>query len=231
MTLTVLVAPPTGRRRRPGRDPWHHGVIAAIAPDLATLIERVRLGDESAFAALYDALSSTVYGVVRRVLRDPAMSAEVTQEVFVELWQTAPRYDGSRASATGWATTIARRRAIDRVRREQSQRDRIEALGGRRPDLSDDVADVATGSVERQRLRDALAELPVEQRTVIELAFLEGLPHGDVAEVLGLPLGTVKGRIRLGLARLRGRLGPVVVGEAPSDTRPSPAPASKEAAS
>ena len=100
------------------------------------MMSQVVTGDERAFAGLYDALAGVVYGTVKRVLRDPAMSEEVTQEVFVELWRTAARFDPARASVSTWAVTIARRRAIDRVRSEQSQRDRIERAGHRR---SDDV--------------------------------------------------------------------------------------------
>jgi RNA polymerase sigma-70 factor (ECF subfamily) len=203
--LSSLVAPLV-RRPGVGRSRWHHGSITALAPDLTALLDRVRHGDESAFAQLYDALASTVYGVVRRVLRDPAMSEEVTQEVFVELWRTAPRFDDTRASATGWATTIARRRAIDRIRREQSQRDRTAVLAAQRADEPDGVEDATVGTIERERVRLALETLPPEQREVIELAFLDGRPHGEIATMLDLPLGTVKGRIRLGLVRLRGRL-------------------------
>jgi RNA polymerase sigma-70 factor (ECF subfamily) len=203
---TVLDLVRGGDRRRVAV-PWHHEPITAIAADLTALIERVRHGDQRAFAEFYDALAGNVYGAVLRVLRDPAMSEEVTQEVFVELWQKANRFDPERASVSGWAITIARRRAIDRVRREQSQRNRIEVLGQRRHDAVDDVDDTVVSSLERERVGRALAELPDEQRRVIELAFLDGRPHGDIAELLGVPLGTVKGRVRLGLKRLRGRLG------------------------
>jgi RNA polymerase sigma-70 factor, ECF subfamily len=187
--------------------PWHHEPIATPRPDLVSLMHLVQAGDDDAFAGLYDELSGVVFGTVKRVLRDPAMSEEVTQEVFVELWRTAARFDPERASVSTWAITIARRRAVDRVRREQSQRDRIERSATQRPSQNDAPDDVVVASIEAERVTRALAELPDEQRVVIEMAFLHGDSHGDIAEHLGVPLGTVKGRVRLGLKKLGGKLG------------------------
>jgi RNA polymerase sigma-70 factor, ECF subfamily len=188
-------------------DPWHHDPIVAPAPDLSLLIERVQRGDQAAFADLYDAIAPMVFGAVTRVLRDPAMSEEVTQEVFVELWTTAARFDGTRASVSTWAITIARRRAIDRVRKEQSQRNRIVELAQRREDIEPLTDDLVVSSIEAERVSRALAELPADQRQIIELAFITGLSHSAIADQLGLPLGTVKGRVRGGLQRLSGKLG------------------------
>jgi RNA polymerase sigma-70 factor, ECF subfamily len=187
--------------------PWHHEPIATPGPDLVSLMQLVQAGDDGAFAGLYDALAGVVFGTVRRVLRDPTMSEEVTQEVFVELWRTAARFDPERASVSTWAITIARRRAVDRVRREQSQRDRVERSGTQRPAQVDGPDDVVVASIEAERVTRAVAELPDEQRVVIEMAFLHGDSHGDIAERLGVPLGTVKGRVRLGLKKLGGKLG------------------------
>ncbi|MGB0112193.1 MAG: sigma-70 family RNA polymerase sigma factor, partial [Ilumatobacteraceae bacterium] len=187
--------------------PWHHEPIVTQSPDLVSLMSSVQRGDDAAFAALYDALAAAVYGTVKRVLRDPAMSEEVTQEVFVELWRTAQRFDSERASVATWAVTMARRRAVDRVRREQSQRDRIERAGGAR---AEDVAqpdDITVASLEAERVSRALAELPDDQREVIEMAFINGDSHAVIAERLDLPLGTVKSRVRGGLKKLSGRLG------------------------
>ena len=171
------------------------------------LMQLVQGGDDAAFATLYDQLAGAVFGTVKRVLRDPAMSEEVTQEVFVELWRTATRFDPERASVSTWAITIARRRAVDRVRREQSQRDRIERSGTQRPSEVEAPDDTVVASIESERVSRALAELPEEQRIVIQMAFIDGDSHGEIAERLGLPLGTVKGRVRLGLKKLSGRLG------------------------
>ena len=187
--------------------PWHHEPLVDISIDTSVLLERVGAGDESAFSELYDALAPKVFAVVRRVLRDPAMSEEVLQEVFVELWKTAANYDRSRATATTFTVTIARRRAVDRVRREQSQRNRIESLQAQRNDEQGALEDDVVTSLDDERVRRALATLPEDQREVITLAFIDGLAHGAIAELLGLPLGTVKGRARGGLKRLRGLLG------------------------
>jgi len=170
-------------------------------------MQRVQAGDDDAFAALYDELAGVVFGAVKRVLRDPAMSEEVTQEVFVEIWRTAARFDPERASVSTWAITMARRRAVDRVRREQSQRDRIERSATQRPPEADSTDDAAVASIEAERVARALAELPEEQRVVIEMAFIDGDSHSDIADRLDLPLGTVKGRVRLGLKKLGGKLG------------------------
>lgn len=187
--------------------PWHHHPITASNPDLATLIARVQHGDHGAFAGLYDVLAPLVFGTVKRVLRDQAMSEEVTQEVFVELWTSATRFDARRSSVSTWAVTIARRRAVDRVRREQSQRNRIEQLGWRRHDEEPLTDETVVSSFEAERVTLALEELPPDQRQIIELAFIEGLSHSGIAEQLSLPLGTVKGRVRGGLQRLSGKLG------------------------
>jgi RNA polymerase sigma-70 factor, ECF subfamily len=192
---------------RESTHPWHHDPIVSSAPDPMLLIGRVQRGDEAAFALLYDQLGAVVFGTVRRVLRDPAMSEEVAQEVFVELWRTAARFDPERASVSTWAVTIARRRAVDRVRREQSQRDRIERLGRRRPDEVRDTGESVVASLDAERVERAIADLPDDQRVVIEMAFLDGDSHSEIAARLDLPLGTVKGRVRGGLKKLGARLG------------------------
>lgn len=176
--------------------------------ELTALVERVRAGDREAFSAIYDELAPMVFGVVKRVLRDPAMSEEVTQEVFVEVWSSIDKFDPERASLSTWSVTIARRRAVDRVRREQSQRNRIDALAVQQDRNSDvGVDDEVVATAEARRVRLAVASLPDEQREVIQLAFIDGCAHGAIADRLGLPLGTVKGRVRGGLKRLRTQLG------------------------
>ena len=194
--------------RRIARQTVGFVTMFAPAPDtaLASVIERVQRGDQQAFATLYDALSPKIFGAVKRVLRDPAMSEEVTQEVFVEIWQQAGKFDPDRASVSTWAMTMARRRAVDRVRREQSQRNRVEALAGRRDETSIEPGEQVVDGIEAGAVRDALAGLPDDQREILVLSFLEGLPHGEIAERLDLPLGTVKGRVRGGLKKLRAGL-------------------------
>ncbi len=212
---TVISAPTTqcARRAVPTRDvrnpfrAWHHAPLVTVSVDPSELLERVQRGDRGAFNDLYDALAPMVFGAVKRVLRDPAMSEEVAQEVFVEIWKTADRFDSTRASASTWAITMARRRAVDRVRHEQSQRNRIEALRHQPADSVTDPAATVVSSLDTERVEQALAQLPEDQREVITLAFIDGLAHGAIAERLGIPLGTVKGRARGGLKRLRTLIG------------------------
>ena len=186
---------------------WHPCAISPASPDLSAIFTLVQGGDREAFAQLYDVIAPAVFGAVKRVLRDPAMSEEVTQEVFVELWTSAVRFDPTRGNVSTWAMTIARRRAIDRVRSEQSQRNRIEQLGQNRPDTQADTDEVVLATLEANQVTLALDELPVDQREVIWLAFIEGHSHADIAQHLGLPLGTVKGRVRGGLQKLSVKLG------------------------
>jgi RNA polymerase sigma-70 factor (ECF subfamily) len=165
---------------------------------------RIAAGDEPAFGELYDELAHAVYGVVLRVVRDPAQSEEVTQEVFVELWRHAARFDAARGDVRSWAVTIARRRAVDRVRSEQSRRDRQLRHAAVAAGLPDSPPDAVIDSLDRDRARRALGELSAAQRQALELAFYGGLTHVEIADHLGVALGTVKTRIRDGLIRLRG---------------------------
>lgn len=174
---------------------------------LANLLSNAGRGDQAAFAQLYDALAPLLHGSVIKVLRDPAQSEEVTQEAFVELWRLAPRYDASRGSVRSWATTLAHRRAIDRVRSEQAARDRTERDAQKRPVQSPDVADQVVGSIEATRVRKALERLTEMQRQAVELAYFGGHTYRQVAALLNVPEGTIKTRIRDGMIRLRDELG------------------------
>lgn len=175
--------------------------------DLETCIGRVAAGDQAAFAVMYDQLAPSVYGVARRVLRDPAQAEEVTQEVFTEIWRQATRFDAGRGSVRTWALTIAHRRSVDRVRSEQARRDRQTRQATLDPPADPTPEDTALDSEDRERARAALAELSVAQREALELAFYDGLTHVQIADHLGIALGTVKTRIRDGLVRLRAALG------------------------
>jgi len=171
------------------------------------LLSQVAKGDEEAFAQFYDLVIARVFGLVRSVLRDPARSEEVTQEVMLELWRSAPRYQPSLGSATTWALTIAHRRAVDRVRSEQASRDRDDRHARNNPEgTAADTESVVIDLLDRERVVRALGELTEPQRESIELAFFGGHSHSEVAALLDLPLGTVKTRIRDGLVRLRDRL-------------------------
>ena len=177
-------------------------------PDLAGLLGQVARGDHLAFELAYAELSGPVYGVVRQVLRDPAQSEEVAQEVLVEVWRTAARFDPGRGSATAWICTIAHRRAVDRVRSEQAAADRLAFVGRAQVDIPyDAVADEVSGRLERQQVRRCLHDLTELQRQAVTLAYYQGHTYPQVAELLGAPLPTVKTRMRDGLIRLRDCLG------------------------
>mgnify|MGYP001365201981 FL=1 len=174
---------------------------------LGVLLSRSGRGDQAAFAELYDALAPLLHGVVLKVVRDPAQSEEVTQEAFVELWRLAPRYDASRGSVRSWAATLAHRRAIDRVRSEQSSRDRVEREAHKRPIQSADVAEQVVANIDGTRVRKALDRLTEMQRQAVELAYFGGHSYREVALLLDVAEGTIKTRIRDGMIRLRDELG------------------------
>lgn len=182
----------------------------AVAPDRTDeqLLTAAGRGDQAAFGALYDRLAAPVHAVVRGVVRDPDQTVEVVQEVMVEVWRTAARFDPARGAARTWILTMAHRRAIDRVRSEQSTRDRTERVAARDRERDVDVvADQVELDDEHAAVRAALARLTDLQREAIELAYFHGHTYQEVADLLGTPLGTIKTRMRDGLLRLRDALG------------------------
>jgi RNA polymerase sigma-70 factor, ECF subfamily len=176
-------------------------------PDGA-LIARVARGDTAAFEELYDRRVGAVFGTVRQVLRDPAQYEEVTQEVMVEAWRTAARFDPGRGSVRVWLFTMARRRAIDRVRSAQAAgaREFVVATQGTAREY-DEVSEAVELRMERQQVVRCLDSLTDLQRESIDLAFYRGCTHREVSDLLAVPLGTVKTRLRDGLIRLRDCLG------------------------
>jgi RNA polymerase sigma-70 factor (ECF subfamily) len=184
--------------------------VATPAPrvDAEDLLTRVGRGDERAFGAFYDLVSARVYGLIRRVLRDPAQAEEVTQEVMVEVWRTAARFDASKGSATSWVFTIAHRRAVDRVRSEQAGAERVRRVAAASAETPyDDVVEAATARIEQQLVRRCLEGLTELQREAITLAYYGGHSYREVAELLGAALPTIKTRMRDGLIRMRDCLG------------------------
>lgn len=189
-------------------DPVFVGGPASARPDLQQLLGQVAQGDQEAFSRVYDAVCGPVLGLVRAVLRDPAQSEEVAQEVLIEVWRTAARFQPARGSAMTWVLTLAHRRAVDRVRSAQAatDRERRAALLDRTPAF-DEVTEQVEARLEREQVRRCLGGLTELQRQSVTLAYYRGLAYREVAELLSVPLGTVKTRLRDGLIRLRDCLG------------------------
>ncbi|GAB3607632.1 ECF RNA polymerase sigma factor SigK [Conyzicola nivalis] len=177
-------------------------------PTQNQLLARVAAGDQAAFAELYDQIAPRVLGLVRRLLRDHAQSEEVTQEIFLEIWQTATRYDPAKGGASTWIMTMAHRRAVDRVRASQASRDRDTKIGIRDYDADyDNVSDTVQTRIEHERVEKAMLRLTELQRQAVSLAYYGGYSHSEVANLLSVPIGTVKTRLRDGMIRLRDELG------------------------
>ncbi|MGW1465113.1 sigma-70 family RNA polymerase sigma factor [Streptomyces sp. NPDC001493] len=184
------------------------GPVPSAGPDLQDLLVQVARGDQDAFAQVYDAVCGPVLGLIRTVLRDPAQSEEVAQEVLVEVWRTAPRYQQSRGSAMNWVLTLAHHRAVDRVRSAEASaaREHRAALLDRTP-AYDEVTEQVETRLEREQVRRCLRTLSELQRESVTLAYYRGLTYREVAELLAVPLGTIKTRLRDGLIRMRDCLG------------------------
>jgi len=189
---------------------------AAVAPpggsasDLE-LLERIRGSDASALDALYARYASPVYSLVWKILQNAEESEDVALDVFWQIWRQADRYDPSRGAPPAWIFTVARSRAIDRLRARQRREDRTISFDDPTAKLDplDEEAgpdQVASFRQTRDAVREALQTLPPAQREAVELAFFKGLTHVEIAAKLRQPLGTVKTRIRQGLIRLRRQL-------------------------
>jgi RNA polymerase sigma-70 factor, ECF subfamily len=193
--------PPESGENHPPRTP-----SGRPGGDLAAQIGLVARGDTAAFDAVYEQVASPVFGIVRRVIRDPAQSEEVTQDVLLEIWRTASKFDAGRGSAMAWVMTLAHRRAVDRVRSVQKESDRERRTATANVPY-DEVSEAVESSLERERVRRCLNSLTELQRESVTLAYYRGYTYGQVASLLGVPTGTVKTRMRDALIRLRDCLG------------------------
>lgn len=191
--------PPDGAR--------HVGPGQRAGPQsLEVCLAAVARGDHAAFRAVYDQAAPAVLGIVRRVLRDPAQSEEVMQEVLLEVWRTAARFDPSAGSAAAWIMTMAHHRGVDRVRSEQRAAER-ELRAATASIAYDDVSEAVEITLDQERVRRCLEGLTDLQRESVTLAYYGGYSYREVAQLLGVAVGTVKTRMRDGLIRLRDCLG------------------------
>lgn len=175
--------------------------------DLPTLMRAIAEGDQVAFARLYDQVASRVFGLALRIVRDRAIAEEVTQDVFLQVWRQAGEVDPSKGSTMGWLLTLTHRRAVDRVRSEQAQSDRLHRYESLNTTPAyDSTSEEAVGRIEAGRVQKALALVGEPHRTTVELAYFSGLTHREVAQRLDIPLGTAKTRIRDGLRKLRAQM-------------------------
>jgi RNA polymerase sigma-70 factor, ECF subfamily len=190
----------------PSRPAPAAGEPARKGGELERALASVARGDGAAFAVVYDQSAPAVLGIVRRVLRDPAQSEEVMQEVLLEVWRTAARFDPAAGSATAWIMMLAHRRAVDRVRSEQKASER-ELRAATASVAFDEVTEAVEARLEYERVRRCLASLTELQRESVTLAYYHGYSYPEVARLLGVSVGTIKTRMRDGLIRLRDCLG------------------------
>jgi RNA polymerase sigma-70 factor (ECF subfamily) len=185
--------------------------VAGDPPGDDDLVRRVRSGDEAAFRELFARYAPLAHGLAHRLVRHAQLAEEIVQETFLSVWRSADRFDRSKGSVRSWLLAAVHHRAVDAVRREQSQRRRAGSAAVRLELVTDDHADELAAAVDRprelRRVREALEALPEEQRRVLAMMYFDGLTQTEIAERSGSPLGTVKSRTLLGMRRLRKLLG------------------------
>ena len=169
-------------------------------PPSDSLLQKLAKGDKAALADFYDRYAGLVNGLALRILRDVSEAEDVVQEVFLQAWRQAERYDARRGTPEAWLCTMARTRALDRLRRRAARREDA-------PDAAP-VPAIVPKNEEALAVRKALDALSSDQRRAVELAYYGGLTQSEIAEALGEPLGTIKTRIRTAMMRLREALGP-----------------------
>lgn len=204
----------TSQAQLTGSDPqWYLGsmlgilstALSAAAQRDRSIFARISQGDAEALKLLYNQTSGRAMAICLRILRSNSEAEEVVQEVYLQVWKDAAKYDAKRGSAAAWVSTIARTRAIDRLRSKGTSDRTAQAAAedvSSAPQQPATPLEEASTRREREVIQKALAELPPEQREVIELAYFRGLTQREIAEQTGQPLGTVKSRVRLGMDRL-----------------------------
>ena len=198
----------SGPAQPPGRT---LSVVPDGGADARSPEELLRLtaqGQEAAFTRLFDSFSPRVFGLARRIVRDPSQAEEVAQEVFLEIWRRASRFDSTKGSATSWIMTLTHARSVDRVRSAQAATDRdLKVAQGSTERDVDSVVEAVEASFERKAVQRCLGTLTELQRESVTLAYYSGYTYREVAELLTAPLPTIKTRLRDGLIRLRDCLG------------------------
>jgi RNA polymerase sigma-70 factor, ECF subfamily len=185
--------------------------LKRVNPESAALrqaLKRMAAGEHPALAACYDLMGSVVFSLAVRMLRDRSAAEDVSQDIFVQVWRQAGNYDATRGSPEAWMMMIARTRILDRIR-SRGAGVVLKSVGDHLPEApaaEDWPDDLAISREDAANVRQALADLPAEQKQAVELAFFDGLTHMEIAEKTNVPLGTIKTRIRLGLLKIRDQL-------------------------
>lgn len=208
--LEVMDTPQSGRRDYPGvQSPEGPGRRASTDnAQLVDLLSRTGQGDQAAFGELYELTARRVFGMARRILVDAELSEDTTQEVYLQVWKTAAKYQPGSGSPLAWLMTIAHRRAVDKVRSEQSSSDREARYGAASHVVEhDEVEEAVTGRMEAEAVINCLETLTDTQQESVRMAYYGGLTYREVAAKLGVAIPTIKSRIRDGLLRLKTCLG------------------------
>jgi len=211
----MWIALPFDRQRRERTDESQANLVNTppTPSDDAQLLQRVGKRDREAFSLLYDRYSGVLYSTILRVLNNPDEAADVLQEVFVQIWDKAGGYDPALGKPFNWALTMARNKAIDRLRSLKRRYSFIEEITDETEETGPAVAAIPDDVFTRDQaalIRSAVGTLPLEQKQAIEMAFLGGLTHEQIADELNQPLGTIKARIRRGMLKLRESLKRIV---------------------